>query len=195
MSVLVFVIFWVLVAAGLVFVAINGGPSGARERLHTQTRTGRKIAFGGFALLLLALGIAIPAAVVAGVENRDSIPESNVVALTEQEKKGREIFGEQCKVCHALKAANASARVGPDLDQLRPNYNLVLNAIDLGRARGNGAMAADLVEGEDAEAVAAFVAKAVGQSGGPTVPTEEGNPSDAESPSSGTDPQDTDDSP
>ena len=39
----------------------------------------------------------------------------------------------------------------------------MLDAIENGRARGNGQMAADLVEGEDAEAVAQYVAVAVGQ--------------------------------
>ena len=39
----------------------------------------------------------------------------------------------------------------------------MLNAIESGRARGNGQMAADLYTGEDAENVASFVAKAVGQ--------------------------------
>ena len=43
----------------------------------------------------------------------------------------------------------------------------MLDAIDKGRARGNGQMAADLVEGQDARDIAAFVAKAVGQTGGP----------------------------
>ena len=38
----------------------------------------------------------------------------------------------------------------------------MLDAIEKGRARGNGNMAADLVEGEDAEAVAQFVAVAGG---------------------------------
>ena len=41
----------------------------------------------------------------------------------------------------------------------------MLDAIHNGRAEGNGDMAADLVEGQDAEDVASFVAKAVGQSG------------------------------
>ena len=39
----------------------------------------------------------------------------------------------------------------------------MLDAIHNGRARGNGQMAADLVEGQDADDVAAYVAKAVGQ--------------------------------
>ena len=38
----------------------------------------------------------------------------------------------------------------------------MLDAVEKGRARGNGNMAANLVEGEDAEAVAEFVAVAVG---------------------------------
>ena len=45
------------------------------------------------------------------------------------------------------------AQVGPNLDNLRPPEKLVLDAIHNGRARGNGQMAADLVEGEDAEDV------------------------------------------
>ena len=39
----------------------------------------------------------------------------------------------------------------------------MLDAIENGRSRGNGQMAANLVEGEDAEAVAQYVAVAVGQ--------------------------------
>ena len=39
----------------------------------------------------------------------------------------------------------------------------MLDAIHNGRARGNGAMARDLVVGQDAEDVAAFVARAVGK--------------------------------
>ena len=39
----------------------------------------------------------------------------------------------------------------------------MLDAIHNGRANGNGQMAADLVEGQDAEAVAEFVAVAGGQ--------------------------------
>ena len=71
----------------------------------------------------------------------------------------------RCANCHTLKAANAVAQVGPNLDVRRPNKALVLDAINKGRSAGNGQMAAQLVEGQDAEDVAAFVAKAVGQTG------------------------------
>ena len=63
------------------------------------------------------------------------------------------------------RAANAVAQVGPNLDTLRPPKALVLDAIKNGRAKGNGQMAAGLYQGQDAEDVAAYVAKAVGQTG------------------------------
>lgn len=167
MTTLAFLLFWVLAGIGLLFVALSGGPRGARERLHSQSRTGQRIAYVAFAIALLALGIGIPAGVSLVVANRDDIPEANVSNLTDQEERGLEMFGNRCANCHTLQAANASAKVGPNLDDLRPPENLVKDAIENGRARGNGQMAADLVVGEDVDAVAAFVAKAVGQTDAP----------------------------
>jgi mono/diheme cytochrome c family protein len=161
---LVFVLVFVGLALGVLFVALSGGTSGARARLASQSRGTRRLALVNFVLGLLILGIGIPAAVIASVDSRNSIPTANVSNLTAAEEHGRELFGERCRNCHTLKAANAVAQVGPNLDNLRPPKNLVLDAIHNGRARGNGQMAADLVEGKDADDVAAFVAKAVGQS-------------------------------
>jgi mono/diheme cytochrome c family protein len=128
-------------------------------------RAARRAAVVLFTIALLVLGIGVPAAVIAAVSDNDSIPEANVTDLTASEQHGRELFGLRCANCHTLKAANASGAIGPDLDQLRPPKALVLNAIEQGRARGNGQMAAELYTGEDAEDVANFVAKAVGQTG------------------------------
>jgi mono/diheme cytochrome c family protein len=161
---LVFVLVFVGLALGVLFVAMSGGTSGARARLASQSRGTRRLALVNFILALLILGIGIPAAVIASVDDRNSIPTANVSNLTKAEEHGRELFGQRCSNCHTLKAANAVAQVGPNLDNLRPPKNLVLDAIHNGRARGNGQMAADLVEGQDADDVAAFVAKAVGQS-------------------------------
>ena len=164
MAWLAIVLLFVLLALAVLFVAMRAGGRRRRPRPRSERRN-RQIAIAGFFVALLVLGVGVPAAVIAAVEGRDDIPEANISNLSAQEKRGRELFGEHCKNCHALRAANAVAEVGPNLDQLRPPRNLVLNAIEEGRARGNGNMAADLVEGEDAEAVAAFVAKAVGQAG------------------------------
>jgi mono/diheme cytochrome c family protein len=73
------------------------------------------------------------------------------------ERNGRQLFAQNCSTCHALAAANAVGRVGPNLDQLKPPKALVLDAIKNGRARGVGQMPAGLVQGQDAQDVAAFV--------------------------------------
>ena len=166
MFTLIFVLFWVLLALGLLLVALSGGPSGALQRLQSQSRGSRKAATVLFVLALLVLGVGIPAAVIASVDNRNDIPQANVSNLTAAEKHGRELFGMRCAQCHTLTASNAVAQVGPNLDQLRPPKALVLDAIKNGRARGNGQMAAGLYAGQDAEDVASYVAKAVGQTGG-----------------------------
>ena len=166
MFTLIFVLFWVLLALGLLLVALSGGPSGALQRLQSQSRGSRKAATVLFGIALLVLGVGIPAAVIASVDNRNDIPQANVSNLTAAEKHGRELFGLRCAQCHTLTASNAVAQVGPNLDQLRPPKALVLDAIEKGRARGAGQMAAGLYSGEDADDVAAYVAKAVGQTGG-----------------------------
>lgn len=163
MAVLALVLLFVVLGLGVFFIAMSGGPRGARQRLQTQSRRGRRGATLLFVLTILVLGIAVPAAVIATEKSRNSIPEANVKELTDLQERGRELFDQRCKNCHTLAAAKATARVGPNLDQLQPPKSLVLDAIENGRAAGNGNMAADLVEGEDAEAVAQFVAVAVGQ--------------------------------
>jgi mono/diheme cytochrome c family protein len=164
MAVLAFVLLFVLLALGAFFLAMSGGPKGARERIQTQTRRGRRGATVAFLLALLVLGIAVPAAVIATDKNRRSIPEANVKELTDLQKRGAELFGQRCRMCHTLKAANATGKVGPTLDEPPRSKALVLDAIKNGRANGNGNMPSAVYEGRDAEAVAEFVAVASGGS-------------------------------
>ena len=165
MAILAFVLFWVLLGLGLFLVALRGGSGRAPAGKQPRLRRSRRIGGLGFLFALLALGVGVPAAVIATVNDRDSIPDANVSKLTPLEKRGRDLFGgsAQCKNCHTLQAAGTVATVGPNLDERRPPYTLVLDAIKNGRAAGNGAMAAQLVQGKDAQAVAAFVATAVNQ--------------------------------
>jgi mono/diheme cytochrome c family protein len=165
MTVLLFVLFWVVLGLGLLLVAMSGGPGGAAQRLMSTSRMARRIAIVVFAVLTVALGVGVPAAVIAAVRGNDSIPEANVTDLNASEQRGRELFAQRCVNCHTLKASNAVAEIGPNLDQLRPPKSLVLDALKNGRAKGNGQMAANLYTGRDAEDVANYVAKAVGQSG------------------------------
>jgi sulfite dehydrogenase len=66
-----------------------------------------------------------------------------------------------CAACHTLQAAGAAGTVGPSLDELKPDKAKVLQAV----RKGVGVMPpfADRLTPAQIEAVAAFVAKSVGQ--------------------------------
>src|SRR3954454_9442676 len=161
MSTLIFVLVFVLLGLGVLFVAMSGGPGGIGSVLHSQKRGSRRFATFAFVVSLLVLGIGVPAAVIAATKDTTEITQTGT-QLTANEAHGRELFGERCALCHTLKAANAVAQVGPNLDDLQPNKALVLNTIKTGRSNGNGQMPAGIYTGQDAEDVAGFVAKAAG---------------------------------
>lgn len=164
MSTIVFVAVFVILGLGTLLFAMSGGRGGLGSVLHSQSRGSRRFATLAFFVSLLVLGIVVPGLVIAANEDNKDIPHAGVTNLTADEKRGQELFGRRCGLCHSLKAANAVARVGPDLDTLAPNEQLTLNAILEGRANGNGQMPAQIYTGQDAEDVAKFVAKSVGAS-------------------------------
>jgi mono/diheme cytochrome c family protein len=157
-----FVLGFFLIGLSVLLVAMRGGPRGAREALHTQTARGRTAIAGVIAGIALIFGVGIPALVLAanGDSNKDG---PGGVKLTADQTAGRKVFAQNCSTCHTLRGANASGKVGPNLDELRPPKGLVLNAIEEGRARGQGQMPAELVTGRDARDVAAFVAAVAGR--------------------------------
>jgi mono/diheme cytochrome c family protein len=173
LAVILFIAFWVLLALVLFFVAVRGGVEGAREAIQTQSRSGRKFFGVMFAFVYIAFGVAIPLLLLTGNHaNANSQVGGN--KLTAAEKRGRELFGQNCAVCHTLAGANATGKVGPNLDQLRPPKQLVLNTIIHGCLQnpppgsqqaclGQGVMPADIVEGQQAQEVADFVSKVAGQ--------------------------------
>jgi mono/diheme cytochrome c family protein len=160
MAVLAFVLVFLLLAFGAFFLAMSGGPKAARKR--SQGRKGIGPITGLFVVVVLVLGVAIPVYAIATDKDRKSIPEANVRELTPLQEHGRELFGDRCAACHTLKAANATAKIGPTLDEPPRPKALVLDAILKGRAAGNGNMPAETYTGESAEAVAEFVAVASG---------------------------------
>ena len=161
MSAAIFVLVWVLLGLGVLFVAMSGGPGGAGARLQSQSRTGRRVAWIVFGLIVLVIGVGLPAAVIAAVDDRSSVKQQGI-ELTDAENQGRDLFAARCTQCHTLAASNANATVGPDLDTLKPPKGLILDAIANGRARGNGQMPAQLYTGQEAQDVAAYVAKVAG---------------------------------
>jgi cytochrome c551 len=162
MSTLVFVLAFVLLGLGTFLIALSGGRRGLGATLQSQSRGSRRFALGALLISIAVLGIGVPAAVIAAVNDNDSIPSANVTSLTKAEKHGRELFGDRCAACHTLAASDAVAQVGPNLDELKPNAKFVETTIKNGKSDGNGQMPAGIFVGQDAKDVAAYVAKATG---------------------------------
>jgi cytochrome c553 len=163
LGVILFIAFWVVIGLALFVIALSGGPRGARARVfQSQSRRGRRTAAVVIVFVCLAFGVALPALVIANDEHQDKAGRADV-KLTVAEKRGRELFGHTCNQCHTLAASKTVGKVGPNLDDLRPPQSLVLNAIAQGRARGVGRMPAALLQGQDAQDVAAYVSKVAGR--------------------------------
>jgi mono/diheme cytochrome c family protein len=158
-----FVLGFVLLGLAVVFVAMRGGARGAREAMHSQSPGGSRAATAAIALVAILFGIGVP--VVVGVANGEDRKKDGPggVQLSDAQVEGRALFAKNCGTCHTLKGAGTSGRVGPNLDQLRPPEKLVLNAIEVGRAQGQGQMPAELLTGPEAKNVASFVAAVAGR--------------------------------
>jgi len=160
---LILVLAFLLLGLSVVFLAFGSGPAGARLRQRVASRPGRRLVAVAVAIVIVGLGVAVPLAigVVNGNDHAKSAPGG--VDLTAAQVSGRATFAKYCATCHTLRASNAVGKVGPNLDILHPPKALVLNAIAEGRARGNGQMPAGLVNGQDAQDVAAYVAASAGR--------------------------------
>jgi mono/diheme cytochrome c family protein len=173
LPVLLFIALWVILAVSLVFVAIRGGLGGARAAPRTQSRGGRKAAGVIFVVAFVGFGIALPAGLLIG-NNSNASGQVGGLKLTAAEKRGRELFGDHCAVCHTLAAAGAIGKVGPNLDTLKPPKSLVLHTIVNGCLSNppstsqavclsEGVMPADLLAGQQAQDVAKFVDRVAGK--------------------------------
>ena len=172
LAVFVFIAFWVVLGLGMFYLAARGR-GGAQTGLQKQTRRANRLVGFVFVFLLIGFGIVIPAAVVIG-NNHNASAQVGGITLTSNEKAGRELFGQHCGVCHTLSASNSVGKVGPNLDDLRPQASLVLHTINNGclpnapsgsaqQCLGDGVMPSGIVQGRQAQQVAAFVARVAGQ--------------------------------
>ena len=143
MAVIVFLSFWIMVAIGLVFLGIRSGRGPADK---TGARGGRTYWYVAFAVIVLGFGVGLPVAASIGNEhNSKDVPEADMTNLTEAQENGRELFGKYCKPATRSRPPTPSPRSAPTWTRCGPTKALVLDAIENGRARGNGAMAANLV--------------------------------------------------
>lgn len=161
MEIVFFLAPFVLLGIGVFFVAFSGGPGRARQAYLTRGGRGFRIAI---VAVYVAVGVALPAIVIAGRE--ESVGAQGALASAELSadlENGKETFIETCASCHSLNAANAQGVTGPSLDELAPlDEERVLNAIENG-GTGELRMPADLLEGEDAADVAAYVSQVAGR--------------------------------
>jgi mono/diheme cytochrome c family protein len=123
---------------------------------------------------------AATALLAAGCGGEIEVPRSETTA-----HQGAVLFYERCSGCHSLDAANAYGSKPPGALQggertNGPNFNVrkeskddVLFAIRNGGFSG-GIMPANIVVGEDAEAVADFLAEYSGKESGTNDPTASG---------------------
>jgi cytochrome c5 len=162
MAALLFIGFWVLLGLSIVFIAMSGGPRGARAALYGQDKGARRTVGVILTLLFVGMGVAIPTVVIAGNKD-DNRAGAARVRLTASQEHGRELFGQVCQQCHTLAASHAVGKTGPNLDKLKPPKALVLDAVLHGRQRGAGTMPAGLYTGKDAEDVASYVAAVAGK--------------------------------
>ena len=161
MATLGIVLLFLIVGGAVAFVAFSGGPSQAREAYLTG---GRRFFTVAIVVLYIGLGVAIPAVVIAGREGK----KGNTGALandvpSRKLQDGKNLFSATCATCHTLKAINARGVTGPDLDNIgQVTEKRILNAIKNG-GTGQRKMPANLLQGENAEAVAAYVADVAGR--------------------------------
>lgn len=114
-----------------------------------------------------AAGFAFAAVALATGCGTGGIPSSG-----EDLARGKELFAERCASCHTLADAGALGKVGPNLDDAfagarRQGFDeSTIRAVVRGQIeipRVGSAMPAGLVTGDDADAVAAYVASVAGK--------------------------------
>jgi len=160
MGVLLFLLPFVLLGIAVLFIAFSGSPGAARDTYLTRgNRTFRIL----IPLLYIALGIAVPALIIA---SRDEAKGGTDALKTEElgssAEEGKQLFSNACASCHDLDAVNARGVTGPDLDEIgEVTRDRILNAIENG-GTGQGRMPANLYQGEDARKVADYVASVAG---------------------------------
>ena len=158
MEVLAFLIPFVLLGAVVLFIAFSGGPSVAGEAFLLG---GRRRGFRyGIIVAYLVLGLVVPGLILMNSSEAAGGKGSlEGQELTSQQSQGKTLFRQQCASCHNLDAVNARGVTGPDLDEIGAvSKKRVVDAIANG-GTGQDRMPKGLLEGEESEAVGAYLQK------------------------------------
>ncbi len=160
MEALAFLFPFLLLGVAVIFIAFSGGPGPARESYLTS---GNGVLRFTVPILYVALGLVVPALILSGRgEAAGGVGALQDEALSETADRGKTLFRQQCASCHTLAAVNAKGLTGPSLDEIgEVTRERIVNAIDLG-GTGQDRMPPDLLEGEEAAAVAEYVAAVAG---------------------------------
>ena len=161
MEIVIFLVPWILIGIGIIFVSFSGGPGAARRAYLTRGNRAFAVAIP---LIYIAMGVAVPAlALNSRGESTGATPSLANEELPEELERGKELFRETCSSCHDLDALNANGVTGPDLDEIgEVTPERIVTAIRIG-GTGQKRMPAALLEGENAEAVARYVAAVAGK--------------------------------
>ena len=107
--------------------------------------------FGFAAALLLIVLLAASCGGAGGGDSAGTVEPLDADA-------GRQLFQTTCRSCHSLADAEAAGVFGPDLDLLQPDAERVREQI----RDGGGGMPNNLLDGDDANLVARYVAQVAG---------------------------------
>jgi mono/diheme cytochrome c family protein len=127
------------------------------------------------ALILAALVLAFPVAGCGGGDDDDTAAENVETGATDTEAEGtttaeegegdpangKTIFAAQgCGSCHILSDAGSSGTIGPNLDESKPDSDLVVDRV----TNGSGAMPSfqDKLSEQEIKDVAAYVSTSAG---------------------------------
>jgi mono/diheme cytochrome c family protein len=167
-----FVALWVILGLGVFLAAMRGGFTAPRRPARLPSYAARRVTSVIFVIVYVGFGIGLPLGFLIG-NHANANAQVGGYKLTAAEKQGRELFGRHCAVCHTLAAANAIGKVGPNLDMIKPSASLVLHTIENGCVQnpptpsesclGQGTMPAGIIQGQQATAVAKFVAQVAGR--------------------------------
>ena len=161
MNVWIFLIPWILVGLGVIFVAFSGGPGRARQAYLTRGNRAFQISI---LIIYLGVGIAVPAIILtARTDAEGATSQLETKHASAQISSGKTLFRATCASCHTLAAVNARGVTGPDLDRIgQVTPARVLSAIRIG-GTGQNRMPSGLLQGKNAADVAAFVSAVAGK--------------------------------